>query len=99
MIYSSNLEPFGFAPLEANACGTPVIAVAEGGIRETIIHGKNGFLVHQNPQEIAEYILQLIENQELRKNIADFAKENVTENWSLASCSARINKVVERMIQ
>ena len=43
MVYSSNLEPFGFAPLEANACGTPVIAVAEGGVRETIIHEKNGF--------------------------------------------------------
>ncbi len=99
MIYSSNLEPFGFAPLEANACGTPVIAVAEGGVRETIIHGKNGFLVNQNPQEIAEYILRLTENQELRKNIADFAKKNVKENWSLASCSARINKAVEGMIQ
>jgi glycosyltransferase involved in cell wall biosynthesis len=99
MIYSSNLEPFGFAPLEANACGTPVIAVAEGGIRETIIHGKNGFLVNQNPQEIAEYILQLTENQELRKEIANFAQENVRKNWSLAACSARINKALEEMIK
>lgn len=99
MIYSSNLEPFGFAPLEANACGTPVIAVAEGGVRETIIHEKNGFLVNQNPQEIAQYILQLTENQELRKEIADFAKENVKENWSLASCSVRINKAIEGMVQ
>jgi len=99
MIYSSNLEPFGFAPLEANACGTPVIAVAEGGVRETIIHGKNGFLVNPNPEEIAGYILQLTENEELRKKIADFALENVEENWSLASCSARINKAVEGMIQ
>lgn len=99
MIYSSNLEPFGFAPLEANACGTPVIAVAEGGVRETIIHGKNGFLVNQNPQEIAQYILQLTENQELRKEIADFAEYNVKENWSLASCSERINNAVERMVQ
>jgi len=34
MVYSSRLEPFGLAPLEANACGTPVIALAEGGVRE-----------------------------------------------------------------
>jgi glycosyltransferase involved in cell wall biosynthesis len=73
--------------------------VAEGGVRETIIHGKNGFLVNQNPQEIAQYILQLIENQELRKKIADFAKDNVKENWSLASCSERINNAIERMVQ
>ena len=99
MIYSSHLEPFGFAPLEANACGTPVIAVAEGGVRETIIHGKNGFLVNQNPQEIAQYILQLIKNQALRKNIVDFAEHNVKENWSLAACTERINNAVERMVQ
>jgi glycosyltransferase involved in cell wall biosynthesis len=99
MIYSSNLEPFGFAPLEANACGTPVIAVAEGGVRETIIHGKNGFLVNQKPKEIAHFILQLTDNQEIRKKISSFAIVNVKENWSLSSCSERINKAIESMIK
>ena len=99
MIYSSNLEPFGFAPLEANACGTPVIAVAEGGVRETIIHGKNGFLVNQKPKEIAQYLTQLIDNQELRKKISTFAINNVKENWSLTSCSERINRAIESMIK
>jgi glycosyltransferase involved in cell wall biosynthesis len=99
MIYSSNLEPFGFAPLEANACGTPVIAVAEGGVRETIIHGKNGFLVNQNPKEIAKYISQLSNNQELRNEISKFSINNVKENWSLASCSERINKAIESMVK
>jgi glycosyltransferase involved in cell wall biosynthesis len=99
MIYSSNLEPFGFAPLEANACGTPVIAVAEGGVRETIIHGKNGFLVNQNPKEIAQYISQLSKNQELRKNMSDFSVSNVKENWSLGSCRERINKAIESMVK
>src|SRR5215467_693734 len=39
MAYAPRLEPFGMAPLEANACGLPVVAVAEGGIRETIVDG------------------------------------------------------------
>ena len=99
MIYSSNLEPFGFAPLEANACGTPVIAVAEGGVRETIIHGKNGFLVNQNPEEIAQYILQLTENQGLRDEMSIFSVSNVKENWSLGLCSERINKAIESMVK
>lgn len=99
MIYSSNLEPFGFAPLEANACGTPVIAVAEGGVRETIIHGKNGFLANQKPKEIAQFISQLTDNQEIRKKISSFAIDNVKENWSLSSCSERINKAIESMIK
>jgi glycosyltransferase involved in cell wall biosynthesis len=98
MIYSSNLEPFGFAPLEANACGTPVIAVAEGGVRETIIHEKNGFLANPNPDDIAKYIHQLIDNQGLKKEISKFAIENVQQNWTLAQCAERINLAIESVV-
>ena len=45
MIYASHLEPFGYAPLEANACGTAVVALAEGGIRETMNHPHCGVLI------------------------------------------------------
>ena len=48
-IYTSRLEPFGLAVLEANACGLPVVAVAEGGVRETVKDGFNGFLVEPDP--------------------------------------------------
>ena len=42
VLYAPRLEPFGLAPLEANACSIPVLAVAEGGVRETIIDEVNG---------------------------------------------------------
>lgn len=38
-------EPFGLAPVEAQACGCPVIAFDNGAMRETIKHGETGFLV------------------------------------------------------
>lgn len=38
-------EPFGLAPVEAMACGCPVIAWNYGACRETIGHGKTGWLV------------------------------------------------------
>ena len=41
-IFGSYLEPFGLVSLEAMACGTPVIAVKEGGIREIVKHMQNG---------------------------------------------------------
>src|ERR1019366_385268 len=48
MIYAPRLEPFGYAPLEGGACGVPVIAKAEGGVRETVIDGETGFLVDED---------------------------------------------------
>jgi glycosyltransferase involved in cell wall biosynthesis len=40
-------EDFGIVPVEAQACGTPVVAYAEGGARETVIPGHTGALVDE----------------------------------------------------
>ncbi|HPD44592.1 MAG TPA: glycosyltransferase [Candidatus Woesebacteria bacterium] len=41
-IFCSDNEDFGIMPVEANACGCPVIAYRSGGVAETIIDGKTG---------------------------------------------------------
>jgi glycosyltransferase involved in cell wall biosynthesis len=38
-------EPFGIAPIESMACGTPVIGSSVGGIRFTVDDGQTGYLV------------------------------------------------------
>lgn len=40
-------EDFGIAPLEAQACGTPVLAYGRGGACETVLHGKTGLHFHE----------------------------------------------------
>ncbi|MBI4409918.1 MAG: glycosyltransferase, partial [Gemmatimonadetes bacterium] len=46
-------EPFGFVPLEAMACGRPVLAVREGGIPESVQDGVTGFLAPREPGTFA----------------------------------------------
>jgi D-inositol-3-phosphate glycosyltransferase len=42
-VQASREEGLGFSPLEALACGTPVVAAAVGGLRETILDGETGW--------------------------------------------------------
>lgn len=78
------IEDFGIAPIEAMACGTPVIAYRGGGALETIVEGKTGeFFDEQTP----ESLLSAIENsesksynaQECRNQAKRFSKEKFTE--------------------
>ena len=95
MIYTSVLEPFGFAPLEANACGTPVVAIAEGGIRETLQDGINGFLINDNnPIEIGQAISKLINDPNLAREIGESARNTVIERWSLESAINNIENIL-----
>ncbi len=47
LVYAPYLEPFGLVPLEAMSCGTPIVAVKEGGVRESVIHNKTGILTRK----------------------------------------------------
>ncbi|BAZ22468.1 putative glycosyl transferase [Kalymmatonema gypsitolerans NIES-4073] len=93
MIYTSVLEPFGLAPLEANACETPVVAIAEGGVRESIKDGINGFLINGNqPVEMGRAISRLLTDKELAYRMGKQARSHVLEKWSLDSAIARLEE-------
>jgi len=81
-IYAPILEPFGLAVLEAMACGTPVIAVNEGGIPEIIQDGVNGLLVERDAQEFGSVIAELLNNLDRQKSISQNAMQDVRHNWT-----------------
>jgi glycosyltransferase involved in cell wall biosynthesis len=98
LVYTSRLEPFGFAPLEANACGLPVVAVAEGGVRETIRDGINGFLVDPEPAAIARVTNRLLQNPDLARQIGQQAAAHVQQIWNLESSVDRLEAFLQKAV-
>lgn len=82
MLYVPVLEPFGLAPLEANACETPVVALAEGGVRETILDGVNGKLVDRDdPPALARAMSELLAHPDRAREIGRQARSHVIDAW------------------
>jgi glycosyltransferase involved in cell wall biosynthesis len=82
MVYTSRLEPFGLSPLEANACGTPVVAVREAGMRETIREGVNGFLADRDPVQLGAALERLLQDPILARGIGESAAAHIRSEWT-----------------
>jgi glycosyltransferase involved in cell wall biosynthesis len=95
MIYTSRLEPFGFAPLEGNACGLPVVAIAEGGVRETVRDGFNGLLVSdRSPVKLGSAVENLLANPTLARQMSVNGREWIGRDWTWSKCAQRLEEIL-----
>src|SRR5262249_43618631 len=75
-VVSSIMESFGLTVVEAAAAGKPVVATRCGGPEEIIQHGETGLLEPVNdPDRMADAIVSLINDQELRRTMGLRAKK------------------------
>lgn len=81
------IEDFGITPLEAQACGTPVVGLAKGGLLETVIHKKTGIL-YKNADSggLREGILQFKRHKfseaQIRANVERYSEERFQQKIS-----------------
>ena len=62
-VCAARLEPFGLTVLESTSCGTPVVAVAQGGYRETVVDGVNGYFAERNAASLGEGIIRIMRGE------------------------------------
>ena len=86
-------EDFGIVPLEAQACGCPVVAYGRGGILETVQDGRTGiFFANQTVDELLAAVEKCAaarwDSAVIRANAERFSPENFVDGLaqSIANC-------------
>lgn len=98
VLYAPYLEPFGLVPLEAMSCGTPVVAVKEGGVRETVIHKKTGLHTERDELLFAEATQKLLTSAEKRDEMSKNSIKTVQEYWTLKHAGDRLIWHLNRLV-
>ncbi len=90
-------EPFGLTPLDAMSCGVPVIAVNEGGYRETVIDGVTGYLVPRDPRIIARKIKYLLKNDKVLNRMGMNGREHMEKNYNWDRNVTELNRIFNQI--
>jgi phosphoheptose isomerase len=93
-------EPFGITPLEAMACGTPVIGSEVGGIKYTVENGVTGYLIPPNdPDALAERIFELLNDRDLLERMRVNAIKRVNTLFTWSKVAQKISVLYERILR
>jgi glycosyltransferase involved in cell wall biosynthesis len=84
---TSREEGFSNVVLEGMAAGLPMIVTAVGGNPEAVVDGHTGLIVQpRDPKAIAEAILRLSRDADLRRRLGDAGQKRVRTEFSIERC-------------
>lgn len=89
VVYTPRLEPFGYVPLEAAACGTPVVTIAEGGLRETMSDGL-GWIADPTPEGVAVKLQEILTDPKTAAERTKSQRGSIESKWNLAAATDRL---------
>lgn len=91
VVCAAELEPFGFTPLESIACGTPVVAIKEGGYRETV-NAEVGSYAQRSIDSLAESIMRELSITRRPESLRSY----IEKSWSWDSTVERYLELTKR---
>jgi glycosyltransferase involved in cell wall biosynthesis len=87
-------EPFGMVPVEAMACGIPVVAAAVGGLTDTVIDGVTGILVPpRRPDRMAAALRTVLADHSLRLGFRSAALDRARSRYAWDRIAAETHRV------
>jgi L-malate glycosyltransferase len=96
----SDMESFGLAALEAQACEVPVVASRVGGIPEVVTDGETGFMSDVGDTEkMSDDVLKLLNNDELRQSFGAKGRELAVSRYSSEKIIPQYIAFYEKILQ
>jgi D-inositol-3-phosphate glycosyltransferase len=91
-------EPFGIVPLEAMACGIPVVVSAVGGLTQSVVHGETGLHVPAGaPRALSEALARLLQDPEAARRLGRAGAVRAQMYYGWDEVAARTAGVYEQL--
>jgi glycosyltransferase involved in cell wall biosynthesis len=97
-VFASVTETQGLVTMEAMAAGLPIVAVNGSGTRDIVEHGKQGFLVENDPKALAKGIQELLANPQRAKRFSNNALEKA-KTFDVVQLGKQTIKVYKQAIR
>ncbi len=94
-VFASFDEDFGITPVEAMACGTPVIAFKSGGVQETVVDYKTGIFYKPNSPDSLNNAIYQFE----KLNLSPDSCRKQAEKFSSKVFDKKIMEVVKKIVK
>lgn len=90
-------EGFGLTPLEAMACGVPVVATPVGAFPDLVVDGVTGIVTNNDDASVTRSVAMLLADDARRAQMAGSCRAHIIGHFKLEREAAQINAVYERL--
>ena len=98
LVLPSHNEGLPYVIIEALASGLPIVASSVGGIPEVVIHGEHGYIIEPgDSQSLAEHILSLAGDPELRQTMSERNRRRALEHYSSHAAFGRLERLFDEL--